>query len=96
MFRFNLKPHFTRRYSKLVKRNRVLEATVDNVLERLAANPRDPSLRSHKVTAWDSRVAFSVEVTSDLCIIWCYNEGKADLLDLIDLVGHSGAGKVYR
>ena len=69
---------------------------MDSVLERLAADPRDPTLRSHKVTAWDGRVAFSVEVTGDLRIIWRYNEGEADLLDLIDLGGHSGAGKVYR
>ncbi len=48
MFGFDLKPRFTRHYSRLVKHNPTLERQIDMVLERLAANPRDPKLRSHE------------------------------------------------
>lgn len=96
MFSFNLKPRFTRRYARLVRKNRQLEPQIDEVLDRLAADPRDPKLSSHKVTAWDRESAFSSTVTGDLRIIWRYAETGAEVIDLIDLGGHSGAKKVYR
>lgn len=96
MFRFNLKPRFTRKYRKLIKRNRDLGIDIDSVLDRLAADPRDPSLDSHKVIAWDGKPAFSIEVTGDLRITWRYSRTEENTLELVDIGGHSGSRKVYR
>lgn len=96
MFHFNLQPRFIRRYAKLVKHSPALEAEIESVLERLADNPRNPDLKSHKVSAWDKRLAFSSSVTGDLRVIWRYSKTDIEVLDLIDIGGHSGSKKVYR
>ena len=90
-FSFNLKPRFRRKYAKLVRKNRQLEQQIDEVLDRLAADPRDTKLSSHKVTAWDGKSAFSSTVTGDLRIIWRYSQAELEMIDLIDIGGHSGA-----
>ena len=89
-------PRFTRKYKKLVRRDAQLEARFRQVFEKLAANPRDPAIGSHKVTAWDGKPAFSTEVTGDLRITWRYSTTEVEVIDLVDTGGHSGAKKVYR
>ena len=96
MFSFNLKPRFTRKYAKLVKRDRGLEKQINTVLDHLAENPRSPDLKSHKVMAWDRKLAFSSEVTGDLRVIWRYHQTEVEVIDLVDIGGHSGSKKVYR
>ena len=86
MFSFNLKPRFTRKYAKLVKPDRGLEERIAIALDRLAENPRFPELKSHKVTAWDRKLAFSSEVTGDLRVIWRYHQTEVEVIDLIDTV----------
>jgi len=39
--------------------------------------------------------AFSSKVTGDLRIIWNFNEDQIQVIDLLDIGGHSGNGKVY-
>lgn len=96
MLRFNLKPRFTRKYAKLVKRDRSLERQINTVLDLLADDPRDPRLKSHKVPAWDKKQAFSSSVTGDLRIVWRYSETEVELIDLVDIGGHEGGKSVYR
>ncbi len=40
--------------------------------------------------------AFSSRVNSDLRIIWDYSNNIPQVLDLIDIGGHSGKNKVYK
>ena len=96
MFTLRPSPRYRRNLKKLVRKDKALAERVRSVLTRLAANPRDPSLRSHKVTADDSTTAFSSEVTGNLRILWRYAGDQVDVIDLVNIGGHSGAGKVYR
>ncbi len=98
MFSFRLLAHFKRRYKKLIKRDTQLEDKLRDKLNRLAENPKDPILKSHKVIAsYDLMPAMSSAVTGDLRIIWRYAEdGSVDVIDLVDLGGHSGSNKVYQ
>ncbi len=97
MFSLHPLPHFKRRYKKLTKRDAQLEDKLKTTLYRLAENPQDPVLKSHKVIArYDAKPAMSSALTGDLRIIWRYAEdGLVDVIDLVDLGGHSGSTKVY-
>lgn len=89
---------FLRKYNKLIKRDTVLEQRIDGLLQRLLVDPKDPTLASHKVIAYvDSRPAMSSTVTGDLRIIWRYGDKTEEMqiLDLVDIGGHSGSKKVY-
>lgn len=95
MYKLNFTPRFHRAYKRLIKRDKALENTIDSVLITLAADPRNPRIRSHKVLDREGNVAFSSEVTGDLRIIWVYGEQQNTLV-LLDFGGHSGSKKVYR
>jgi mRNA-degrading endonuclease YafQ of YafQ-DinJ toxin-antitoxin module len=95
MFLLLFTPRFRRDYRHLSKRDHALEARIDEILALLAENPRDPRLKSHKVTDRSGEPAFSSEVTGDVRIIWLYGE-EPNTLVLLDIGGHSGSKKVYR
>ena len=100
MFQLSASSHFKRKYKKLIKRNNKLEERFDIAFFLLMENPMQKKLRSHKIIARDSKLAFSSKVTADLRIIWRYVEDSpehdVDILDLIDIGGHEGAKKVYQ
>ena len=60
------------------------------VFEQLEENPKYPVLRTHKVIDTDGLEAFSSYVIDDLRIILDYANDEVDLLDLINVGGHSG------
>ena len=96
MFRLAPSSHFTKKYRKLIRRDAKLESKIDGALDRLAVNPLTPKLKSH-VIARDGNKAFSSSVTGDLRIIWRYRPDKTvQVIDLIDIGGHSGSNKVYQ
>lgn len=96
MFALKPKPRFRRKLRKLLKKDPALSERVQVVLNKLKDDPRNPSLGSHKVSTWDSKPAFSVEVTGDLRVTWRYSQGEENVLELVDIGGHSGSKKVYR
>ena len=99
MYLLERKAHFSRKLRRLLKKDKNLATQVGVTLKKLAGDPRQPDLKSHKVIAeYDGRPAFSSRVTGDLRIIWRYGStfNEAQLLDLIDVGGHSGTNKVYR
>ena len=85
---------FKRKLKRLVKRNLNLISEVREVLQQLAINPKYPSLNSHKVKTVDGIIAWSSRISGDLRIIW-REDGKALLIVLLDIGGHSGSKKVY-
>lgn len=90
MFAINPLPYFTKKLTKLVRNNPKLKMKVLETVKLLSENPQEPILKSHKVGEY-----FSSRVTGDLRIIWDYNETKIQMLDLIDIGGHSGNKGVY-
>lgn len=62
----------------------------------METDPKAPSLKSHMVNSSRHGKRWSSRVTGDLRIIWDFNKDKINILDILDLGGHSGKNKVYR
>jgi mRNA-degrading endonuclease YafQ of YafQ-DinJ toxin-antitoxin module len=79
MPRFEARPNFRRRYRKLAEPDR---RAVDRALRLLAADPRDPRLRSHKLEGgerWACRYAYDGRIV----FIWA-----AEVILLLDVGTH--------
>lgn len=96
MYRFNRTNHFKRKYKKLAYRNSILNKAVTNALVRLASDPFDLSLRTHRVISVLGQSAWSSMVSGDIRIIWEFNGIDLSFINLIDIGGHSGKRRVYR
>lgn len=88
--------YFKKKYVKLVKQNTELKLKIVNVFKILQINPFAPTLKTHKVDSKVKNNVFSSSISGDLRIIWEFSNGKIDVLDLLDIGGHSGSGKVYK
>lgn len=96
MFTLKFSSLFLRKEKKLIKNNNRLRLLVDIVIDKLAMDPENPSLKSHKIIRKNGNKAFSSSVTGDIRIIWMYQNGKATVLDILDIGSHSGNKKVYK
>ncbi len=95
-FGLNYKNKFKSKYKKLAFKNKDIIKKVDKTLFFLRNDPLYPSLKSHKVTDVNGDQAFSSSVTGDLRILWDYNKDDIQILDIMDIGGHSGGDKVYK
>jgi mRNA interferase YafQ len=86
---------YSKKIFKLVSKNHLLQEKIENTLYKLAENPFDISLKTHKVESKICGFAFSSRVTGDLCIIWNFEDGNINIIDLLDIGGHSGSNSVY-
>jgi mRNA-degrading endonuclease YafQ of YafQ-DinJ toxin-antitoxin module len=91
MYRLIFSGYFKKKLSKLIKYNPKISNKIESTLVFLSQNPLEPKLRSHKVGSyWSSRV------TGDIRIIWIYGDDKqVQILELLDIGGHSGNNSVY-
>ena len=96
MFELRFQDYFFRKYTKLVKNNKSLDGKIERALQRLASNPKDPSLDCHRVLSAKFGSLWSCRVTGDLRIIWDYDNEELEVLDIFDIGGHEGARKVYK
>ncbi len=95
MFTLRRSKRFARKLKKIIKADKSLAEKFLLAFQQLEENPSHPALRTHKVIDADGQKSFSSYVTSDLRIIWDYADDESDLLDLIDVGGHSGGKKIY-
>ncbi len=96
MFKIVYSEFFKKKYKKLIKNNTKLENKIDEKLKTLTINPKDISLKSHKVNSRYFDNVFSSSVTGDIRIIWKYdNEGNIEIIYLLDIGGHDGGNGVY-
>ena len=95
MYTLELNEHFLRKYAKLVKKNQGLEAQVQKILLQLQEDPRQPSLRCHKVGSVVFGNVSTCKVTGDIRILWNYSKHSERTLIIYDIGGHSGGRKVY-
>jgi addiction module RelE/StbE family toxin len=91
----NQTPYFSKKAKKILNKNHQLIEKTANTIEKLSINPHNPTLKSHKVVTPKFGSAFSSRVTGDLRIIWDYDGNNIDIIDLLDMGGHSGGNKVY-
>jgi mRNA-degrading endonuclease YafQ of YafQ-DinJ toxin-antitoxin module len=96
MFTLRRSNRFVRKLKKLLKHDAGLQAAFREALTQLATDPMNSKLRLHKVRDADGQLAFSSRVTGGLHIIWRYANDAVDVLDLLDVGGHSESKKVYR
>jgi mRNA-degrading endonuclease YafQ of YafQ-DinJ toxin-antitoxin module len=89
------KKHFIKKFKNLIAKNKQLEGRLEIVLDKLTINPFDISLQTHKVRAKLGIEAYSSRINGDLRIIWEFNQDKIQVIDLLDIGGHSGNRKVY-
>ncbi len=87
---------FKKRSEKLVKKNPELGGQIKKALNLLRHDPFYPSLRSHKVDTLLHGEANASWVNGDLRIIWEYDENEVRILNILNIGGHSGKGKVYK
>jgi len=90
MFKINPTDKFKKKAAKLIKKTPKLKSKIESTLKILVENPFYPSLKSHKVNDSKGRQAFSSYVTGDLRILWDYSQNHIQVLDILDIGGHSG------
>lgn len=96
MFALEPTDPFLRQYVKMIRRDPLLGARVQKALSRLKEDPRQQSLKSHKVDTSRYGERWSSRVTGDVRIIWDYDARGRLVLILFDIGGHSGGKKVYK
>ena len=97
MHKLNPTNHFLRKAKKLAGKNSRLRTCVEKTLSLLESDPFSKKLKTHKgVAEYDGKIAYSAFVTKDIRILWRFSSVGFELLDIIDIGGHSGKGKVYK
>jgi len=96
MFLLNFTVTFSSHREKVVGTNKVLNKQLKTTLQKLALNPKHPSLHSHKVDTLTYGSRWSSSVTGDIRIIWDYDSENRLIILLLDIGGHSGTHKVYK
>ena len=96
MYKLIFHQKFLRKSAKLTKRNHALETELLKTLQKLSENPFEPFLHTHKVNDINGNLAFSSKITGDLRVIWDFGEKEINIIELLDIGGHSGKNKVYR
>lgn len=89
MFKLNSLPRFEKSLRKLSP-DASLKKRIIKTLEKLQDNPQNPGLRTHKVDIKYSDLKVkSSKVSGDLMIFWEYSKKEKEVIDLIDIGGHS-------
>lgn len=93
-YSLNRTPRFNRIYKKLSKSNLRNREAVRRTLKKLANDPFQQSLHTHKVIARNYGESYASRITGDLRIIWIFEDDNHSII-LLTIGGHSGKGKVY-
>ncbi len=78
-----------------MKNNSDLKSKTILTFEYLQVNPFLSNLKTHKVNSKIKKGVFSSRISGDIRIIWEFSETKVEVLDLLDIGGHSGSKGVY-
>lgn len=97
-FNVNFSLQFKVKLRKLADQNKQIIKKVDKSIDLLRKDPFYPSLKSHKIIRTNGDSVFSSNVSNDLRIIWQYSSetNACQVLDILDIGGHSGKNKVYK
>lgn len=86
---------FDKSLRKLISKNEELAQRIQTVITKLAFDPFDSALRTHKVLSRNHKEAWSSRINGDLRIIWNFDDDNKINIYLLDIGGHSGQNKVY-
>lgn len=87
---------FAPTYKALIKGNKEFEKRGEKALRLLKNDPFYPSLKSHKVNTRNFGQKWSSWITSDLRIIWDFDEKKMQIILLFAITKHSGSHREYK
>lgn len=87
---------YIRKAKRITKRNNYLLGRYKEVTDKLARNPFDPSLSTHKINNPIYGKVFSSSVNGDIRILWEYDDEKEVVILLLTTGRHSGGMNVYR
>lgn len=76
---------FGKSLRKLVPKNEELAQRIQTVITKLAFDPFDTALRTHKVLSKNHNEAWSSRINGDLRIIWDFDEGNKINIYLLDI-----------
>jgi mRNA-degrading endonuclease YafQ of YafQ-DinJ toxin-antitoxin module len=89
-------PTYDEAYKKLIKGDKELEKRAKKAVKLMRIDPFYPSLKSHKVNTKHFAKKWSSWVTSDLRIIWDFDEDKKEIILLFAIAKHSGSSREYK
>ncbi|MFH1280602.1 MAG: hypothetical protein ABIJ43_00180 [Candidatus Beckwithbacteria bacterium] len=95
MYKLVFANSFFKEYKILVKKNFKLKKRIVKTFEKLSVNPKQSSLKSHKVSTKKFGERWSSTVTKDIRIIWDYDNKLQLTILVLSLGGHTGKRKVY-
>ncbi|MBN1331638.1 type II toxin-antitoxin system mRNA interferase toxin, RelE/StbE family [Candidatus Dojkabacteria bacterium] len=97
MYKLRRSSYFKRKYRKITKGNQSFKVRIVKVLGMLSTDPFHPSLRTHKIiTSRNRKEAWSSRVSGDYRIIWRFEGKTVEVIQLLDIGGHSGGRSVYK
>ena len=96
MFLLNFTSTFLSHKEKVIGNDQKLNKRLRTTLEKLAIDPKHPSLKTHKADTKNYGEKWSSWVTGDIRIIWDYDSENRLIIILLDMGKHSGTHKVYR
>lgn len=83
-------------YKKLIKGHLENEKRTKKAIKLMRTNPFYPSLKSHKVNTRNFGEKWNSWVTSDLRIIWDFDEVEKQVILLLAITKHSGSHREYK
>jgi mRNA-degrading endonuclease YafQ of YafQ-DinJ toxin-antitoxin module len=96
MYALHFASSFAPAYKALIKNNRKFEKRTEKTLKLLKNDPFYPSLKSHKVNTRNFGQKWSSWITSDLRIIWDFDEVEKQIILLFAITKHSGSHREYK
>jgi mRNA-degrading endonuclease YafQ of YafQ-DinJ toxin-antitoxin module len=88
-YKISFTAQFLRKYKKITKNNRILIEITKEKIFKLAQNPFNPSLKTHKY-----KQHYSTSITGDLRIIWSFS--ATNEIVILNFGGHEGKFDVYK
>lgn len=89
-------PTYDEAYKKLIKGDKEKEKRTKKAIKLMRADPFYPSLKSHKVNTRNFGKKWSSWITSDLRIIWDFDEEEKHIILLFAITKHSGSHREYK
>lgn len=96
MYILHFASSFDSTYKILIKSNKELEKRTEKALRLLKNDPFYPSLKSHKVNTRSFGEKWSSFITSDLRIIWDFDQEEKLILLIFAITKHSGSHREYK
>lgn len=87
---------FDESYKRIIKGNLEKEKRIKKAVDLMRIDPFYPSLKSHKVKTRNFGEKWSSFVTSDLRIIWDFDEEEMQIILLFTITKHSGSHREYK